>query len=61
MTKLGPAKILIVDDEAQNVKLLGTLLRAEGARFRVLPLAELPWPTKLGRSVTSLAAVAPAA
>lgn len=34
-------------------------LRAEGARLRVLPLGQLPWPTKLGRSVTSLAAVAP--
>jgi putative two-component system response regulator len=30
MNKLGPAKILIVDDEERNVKLLGALLRAEG-------------------------------
>lgn len=30
------------------------LLR-EGAGFRVLPLGELPWPTKLGSNVTSLA------
>lgn len=30
MNKLGPAKILIVDDEERNVKLLGELLRAEG-------------------------------
>lgn len=29
----------------------------EGARLRVLPLGDLPWPTKLGRNVTSLAAV----
>jgi predicted O-methyltransferase YrrM len=32
-------------------------LRREGARLRVLPLGELQWPTKLGRSVTSLAVV----
>ncbi len=32
-------------------------LRREGARFGVLPLGELPWPTKLGGSITSLAAV----
>jgi predicted O-methyltransferase YrrM len=32
-------------------------LRREGAALRVLPLGELQWPTKLGRSVTSLAAV----
>ncbi len=30
-------------------------LRREGARLQVLPLGELRWPTKLGRSVTSLA------
>jgi predicted O-methyltransferase YrrM len=30
-------------------------LRREGAQFQVLPLGELRWPTKLGRSVTSLA------
>lgn len=32
-------------------------LRREGARLEVLPLGELDWPTKLGRSVTSLAVV----
>ncbi len=32
-------------------------LRQEGARLQVLPLGELRWPTKLGRSVTSLAVV----
>jgi predicted O-methyltransferase YrrM len=32
-------------------------LRAEGAAFTVLPLGELPWPTKLGSRVTSLAVV----
>jgi predicted O-methyltransferase YrrM len=32
-------------------------LRREGARLNVLPLGELGWPTKLGRNVTSLAAV----
>ena len=32
-------------------------LRREGARLSVLPLGELDWPTKLGRSVTSLAVV----
>ena len=30
MDKSGPAKILIIDDEERNVKLLGTLLQAEG-------------------------------
>jgi predicted O-methyltransferase YrrM len=30
-------------------------LRREGARLQVLPLGDLRWPTKLGRSVTSLA------
>lgn len=30
-------------------------LRSEGARLRVLPLGGLPWPTKLGSHVTSLA------
>jgi predicted O-methyltransferase YrrM len=30
-------------------------LRVEGAPVRILPLGELPWPTKLNSSVTSLA------
>jgi predicted O-methyltransferase YrrM len=30
-------------------------LRSEGAQFEVLPLGELPWPTKLGSHRTSLA------
>lgn len=30
-------------------------LRAEGARFQVLPLGRLPWPTKQRSNVTSLA------
>jgi predicted O-methyltransferase YrrM len=32
-------------------------LRAEGATLRVLPLGQLPWPTKLGSSRTGLAIV----
>lgn len=32
-------------------------LRSEGAVFDVLPLGELPWPTKFGSCVTSLALV----
>jgi predicted O-methyltransferase YrrM len=32
-------------------------LRREGAPLRVLPFGRLRWPTKLGRTVTSLAAV----
>jgi predicted O-methyltransferase YrrM len=32
-------------------------LRSEGAAFRLLPLGELPWMTKLGSRVTSLALV----
>jgi predicted O-methyltransferase YrrM len=36
-------------------------LRREGAKLQVLPLGDLPWPTKLGRSVTSLAVVVRAA
>jgi len=32
-------------------------LRSEGVGLKALPLGNLPWPTKLGRSVTSLAAV----
>ncbi len=30
-------------------------LRSEGAGVEALPLGELPWPTKLGSNVTSLA------
>ena len=30
-------------------------LREEGAHLQVLPLGELPWPTKLGTNITSLA------
>lgn len=30
-------------------------LRSEGADFQVLPMGELPWPTKLGSRTTSLA------
>jgi hypothetical protein len=30
-------------------------LRAEGAPLKVLPLGALPWPTKLGSNMTSLA------
>lgn len=33
-------------------------LRREGASVTVLPLGELPWPTKLGTGVTSLALLA---
>lgn len=29
--------------------------RQEGAEFRIVPLGTLPWPTKLGSNVTSLA------
>jgi len=32
-------------------------LRREGAKLEVLPLGDLPWPTKLGANVTSLALV----
>lgn len=32
-------------------------LIAEGAQFKVLPLGALPWPTKLGSNLTSLALV----
>ena len=74
MARLAPGGFLLLHDyfpEARplwpgdpviaGVWLAAERLRAEGARFRVLPLGELPWPTKLGRTVTSLAAVAPAA
>jgi hypothetical protein len=30
-------------------------LRSEGLRIRALPLGELPWPTTLNSSLTSLA------
>jgi predicted O-methyltransferase YrrM len=33
-------------------------LRREGAKLQVLPLGALPWPTKLGSNVTSLAIAA---
>ena len=33
-------------------------LMKEGARLKVLPLGRLPWPTKLGSNVTSLALLA---
>jgi predicted O-methyltransferase YrrM len=32
-------------------------LRQEGARLKVLPLNHLPWPTKLGTNITSLAII----
>ena len=32
-------------------------LRREGARIRAIPLGNLPWPTKLGSSATSLALI----
>lgn len=32
-------------------------LQREGANFKVLPLGALPWPTKLGSNVTSLALI----
>ena len=35
-------------------------LRRQGARLRALPFGELPWETKLGAKVTSLALVVPA-
>jgi predicted O-methyltransferase YrrM len=34
-------------------------LRTQGLRIRALPLGELPWPTKLGTQLTTLALVVP--
>lgn len=71
LARLAPGGFLLLHDyfpEARplwpgdpviaGVWLAAERLRAEGARFTVLPLGDLPWPTKLGRNVTSLAAVA---
>jgi predicted O-methyltransferase YrrM len=65
---LNPGGIILLHDYFPGLKPLwsnGSLipgpflaterLRSEGARLRVLPLGELPWPTKLGSHVTSLA------
>lgn len=65
---LKPGGIILLHDYFPDLKPLwsnGSLipgpflaterLRGEGARLRVLPLGELPWPTKLGSQVTSLA------
>jgi predicted O-methyltransferase YrrM len=48
--KLWPAGELIV-----GPALAVRRLQREGLQVRVLPLGELPWPTKLGSNVTSLA------
>jgi len=65
---LNPGGVILLHDYFPDVKPLwsnGVVIRgpfaaterlkAEGARIEVLPLSELPWPTKLGSSVTSLA------
>lgn len=65
---LKPGGVILLHDYFPDLKPLwsnGSLLpgpflaierlRSEGARLRVLPLGELPWPTKLGSNVTSLA------
>lgn len=65
---LNPGGIILLHDYFPGMKPLwnnGSLIPGpclaierlcnEGARLRVLPLGELPWPTKLGSLVTSLA------
>lgn len=67
---LNPGGVLLLHDYYPGLRplwsdgsliagpVLGTeRLRAEGARFTVLPLGELPWQTKRGSRVTSLALV----
>ncbi|MDP9179227.1 MAG: class I SAM-dependent methyltransferase [Gemmatimonadota bacterium] len=36
-----------------------TRLQSEGGTFRILPIGELPWPTKQGTMITSLAMIVP--
>lgn len=45
------------DSVIPGVFLASQRLQNEGAAFNVLPLGELPWPTKLNSNVTSLALV----
>lgn len=65
---LNPGGIILLHDYFPGLKPLwndGSLIPGpclaierlcnEGARLRVLPLGELPWPTKLGSRATSLA------
>lgn len=65
---LNPGGIILLHDYFPDLKPLwnnGSLIPGpclaierlcnEGARLRVLPLGELPWPTKLGSRTTSLA------
>ena len=67
---LNPGGSILLHDYFPNLKPLwsnGSLihgpflaakrLTSEGNRFRILPLGELPWPTKLGSNRTSLALV----
>lgn len=68
LTRLNEGGFILLHDYFPNLKPLwsnGALkggpylaierFRREGANFRVLPLGQLPWPTKRGSSMTSLA------
>lgn len=68
LRRLKPDGIILLHDYYPNLNPLhrnGSILPGpylavrrlieEGARLRVLPLGRLPWPTKLGSNVTSLA------
>lgn len=70
LRRLNPGGVVLLHDYFPHLKPLwsdGSVipgpwqgvqrLVSEGARFRVLPLGELPWPTKQGSRVTSLALV----
>lgn len=65
---LSPGGVLLLHDVFPNLRPLWAdrvvipgpwlalkRLQDEGAKFRITPLGELPWPTKLGSRVTSLA------
>lgn len=65
---LNPGGVILLHDYfndlkplwSNNILLAGPYLgvrriREEGVPVRVIPLGQLPWPTKLGSNVTSLA------
>jgi predicted O-methyltransferase YrrM len=70
MRRLNPGGVILLHDYYPEGKrlwsdaqvhagpwLAAQRLIAEGAQFTVLPLGDLPWPTKLGSNRTSLALV----
>jgi hypothetical protein len=53
--KALPEPLRGLADQALGLYLAVARLRSEGVGIGVLPLGELPWPTKAGSHLTSLA------